>query len=60
MGATTFPVKTEEGGKKWASPIVDASRGVLKSSRGRMTMTDGKDNERYGEDPYEIGLSEKA
>jgi hypothetical protein len=42
-----------EAGTKWASPIVDASRGVLKSSRGRMTMTDGKDNEKYSDDPYE-------
>jgi hypothetical protein len=52
MGATTYPMKTEAG-TKWVSPIVDASSGVLKSSRGRMTMTDGKDNEKYSDDPYE-------
>lgn len=51
MGATTFPVKTEEG-TKWISPVVDASRGVLKSSRGRMTLTDGTDYEKYAPDPY--------
>jgi hypothetical protein len=58
MGATTYPIKTKDGGTKWVSPVVDASRGVLKSSRGRMTMTDGKDNEKYGNDPYD--MAEKA
>ncbi|QDS72365.1 hypothetical protein FKW77_008229 [Venturia effusa] len=51
MGATAFPVKTEAG-TKWVSPVVDASRGVLKSSRGRMTLGDGTDYEMYAPDPY--------
>jgi hypothetical protein len=37
IGATSFPVKTEEG-KKWISPVVFAGKGMLKSSRGRMTL----------------------
>jgi Domain of unknown function (DUF4188) len=52
MGATSYPIKTPEG-TKWQSPIVDARKGPLKSSKGRMTMTDGKDNDVYEGDPYE-------
>ena len=46
LGATTYPVKTPQG-TQWLNPLVDASRGVLKSSRGRMTRTDGDDNDKY-------------
>jgi len=52
FGATTYPITSKDGEKKWVSPVVDASRGLLKSSRGRMTLTDGKDNNQYGSDPY--------
>jgi hypothetical protein len=44
FGATVSPVGTKEG-KKWISSVVDASRGVLKSSRSRMTLTDGENIE---------------
>lgn len=46
FGSSHFPIKDKEGGPtKWVSPLVDASRGVLRTSRGRMTMTDGMDHE---------------
>jgi hypothetical protein len=51
LGAATFPVKTETG-TMWQNSLVDASRGVLRSSKGRMTLSDGMDHEMYSEDPY--------
>ena len=53
MSATTYPVKTAKG-TQWVSPIVDAWRGPLRSSRGRMARTDGADNDKYGDDPYAL------
>lgn len=50
------PIKTEEG-KQWYSTIVDARKGPLKSSKGRMTMTDGKDNDHI-HDPYDAAYAE--
>jgi hypothetical protein len=50
LGATTFPVKTESG-VVWQNPLVDASKGVLRSSKGRMTLSDGTDHEQYYEVP---------
>jgi hypothetical protein len=47
LAASSVGVKTE-GGEKFVSPIVDASRGVLKSSRGRMTLSDGNENDSFG------------
>ncbi|OJJ48537.1 hypothetical protein ASPZODRAFT_14668 [Penicilliopsis zonata CBS 506.65] len=38
---------TEQGLFRWISPVVDAGRGVLKSSRGRLGAADGSDNEAY-------------
>ena len=53
FGATQFPVKDKETGKTvWQSPLVDASRGVLRTSRGRMTMSHGMDHEGYDWDTY--------
>jgi hypothetical protein len=52
-GGTSHPIKTASG-TKYLSSIVDASRGPLKSSKGRMQMTDGKDNDQYLGDPYDI------
>jgi hypothetical protein len=52
LGAVAFPIKTETG-TVWQSPLVDASTGVLRSSKGRMMLGDGKDHEEYGaDDPY--------
>jgi hypothetical protein len=58
MGATTVPLKGENRETKWVSPIVDATRGVLKSSKGRLTLTNGNDNDGYGYEDYEY--SEKV
>jgi len=52
FGAASAPVKTEKG-TVWQSTVVDASRGVLKSSRGRMGNTDGLENDKYGLEVYE-------
>jgi hypothetical protein len=56
--ATTDLAKTPaEDGKgpdvtTWVSPIVDASKGRLRSSAGRMARDMGDGNEKYGDDPY--------
>jgi hypothetical protein len=58
IAATTY--RRKESGKTpaqqsvWVSPIVDASRGKLRTSAGRMGLTEGGDNEKYGAEPYEI------
>jgi hypothetical protein len=44
LGSVVSPIQTKQG-KQWISSVVDASRGVLKSSRGRMTLTDGEEKE---------------
>lgn len=49
FASTTFKVEGEE---KWVSPVVDASRGALRTSKGRLGRTAGKENEVYGQDPY--------
>lgn len=56
IGATTFKVD-EDGKEKWASPLVDARKGVFRTSKGRMAASAGNENEVYGNDPYE---NEKA
>lgn len=38
----------ERGVEMWASPVVDASKGVLKTSAGRMARSEGKEHEKYG------------
>ena len=51
--STTFKVTDEMTGKEvFASPIVDASKGLLKTSAGRMSRSKGDENDKYGEDPY--------
>jgi Domain of unknown function (DUF4188) len=47
LGAVQVPIKTEKD-TVWSGTLVDASRGQLKSSRGRMNKTDGSENEKYG------------
>jgi len=42
-------VKASEEGMR---PIVDASRGGLRTQAGRLAKSDGTDNEKYGVDPY--------
>ncbi|KIW89596.1 uncharacterized protein Z519_09752 [Cladophialophora bantiana CBS 173.52] len=56
LGMTTRPVAaSEKGGEKlWINPIVDASRGVYRTSRGRMSRGDpeGKSNDKVAKNPY--------
>ncbi|KAJ9669574.1 hypothetical protein H2201_000441 [Coniosporium apollinis] len=58
LGATAIRVElpaSEKGSAEtaWFSPIVDARKGVLKTSAGRMTMSNGDDHDKYGDDPYD-------
>jgi len=46
LGAGQWPVDGKEG-RKWASPVVDAMKGQLRTKWGRMGRTDGEDNEKY-------------
>jgi hypothetical protein len=52
-GLPSARVKTDDG--LWVSPMVDASRGLLKTSAGRMSRSGGGDHEELplGEDPYQ-------
>jgi hypothetical protein len=57
LAATTRVVtssKKAEGEQEWINPIVDAGRGVYRSSRGRMARgdPDGSSNEKVAMDPY--------
>lgn len=49
LGTTTHKVFDQETGAEiYASPIVDASKGKLKTSSGRMNRSKGDDNVKYG------------
>ncbi|WPH04619.1 Hypothetical protein R9X50_00751100 [Acrodontium crateriforme] len=52
MSTTTSFTDEVTGKKMWASPIVDASRGQLKTSAGRMSRSAGNEHDSYGPDPY--------
>lgn len=53
INTTTSRFTDKETGKDmWASPVVDASKGLLKTSAGRMSRSKGDDHDTYGEDPY--------
>ncbi|KAL1853540.1 hypothetical protein VTK73DRAFT_9007 [Phialemonium thermophilum] len=54
LGATTYKIGVE-GQTKWASPLVDASRGLLGSSKGRMALSEGNDHETFGDGPLVSG-----
>ena len=48
INTTTFKVEDEMTGKEmWASPVVDASKGVLKTSAGRMSRSTGNEHDKY-------------
>jgi len=51
LAASTVPVK-DDSGTRWFSTVVDARTGPLKSSKGRMTLSEGNDNDKYDDDPY--------
>ncbi|KAM0717477.1 hypothetical protein Q7P37_007329 [Cladosporium fusiforme] len=48
-GLPSARIQTEDG--LWASPMVDAKRGLLKTSAGRMSRSDAKENDSI-QDPY--------
>jgi hypothetical protein len=53
-GLPSTRVKTDDG--LWVSPVVDASRGLLKTSAGRMSRSEAKEHENMGKgwnDPYD-------
>ncbi|KAI5362866.1 hypothetical protein Slin15195_G102470 [Septoria linicola] len=53
INSTTYKITDKETGEtKWASPVVDASKGLLKTSGGRMARSHGQEHDAYGEDPY--------
>ena len=56
LGSTVFKIVEEGTGKDvYTHPIVDASKGVLKTSAGRMARSAGKDHEgKLDVDPYDI------
>ena len=47
--ATYTKITGPKGETAWQSPIVQAKTGLLKSSRGRMSRSDGKENDVYDE-----------
>ena len=51
LGATSHRVEVD-GAVKWASPLIDANRGSLRTSRGRLARSAGDENEVYGNEPY--------
>ena len=60
LGATTYLKRNGklEGGvvpEEWLSPLVDASRGTLRTSAGRLgpKYGDGSENDKYGPSAYE-------
>lgn len=49
LASTTFKVVDEESGREvYASPIVDASRGLLRTSAGRMSRSKADEHDQYG------------
>ena len=47
LNATAHKVIDEEGQELWASPVVDASRGLLKTSGGRMSRSLANEHDGY-------------
>ncbi|KAK3678128.1 hypothetical protein LTR78_002223 [Recurvomyces mirabilis] len=53
INSTKFKITDMEGKEKWASPVVDASKGLLKTSAGRMSRSQAGEHEKMGVvDPY--------
>lgn len=54
INSTTHKYTDKETGKEmWASPVVDASRGLLKTSAGRMSRSQANEHDSYAGDPYQ-------
>ena len=50
FGSSSLPFKGEDGNKLWMKPVVDASRGKLRSTKGRMGRDEGVlDEKLYGD-----------
>ncbi|KAK3706950.1 hypothetical protein LTR37_012449 [Vermiconidia calcicola] len=56
INRTSHKVLDDEGREMYIHPIVDASKGVLKTSAGRMDRSQGLEHEKYGADPYQNQL----
>jgi hypothetical protein len=53
LGSSSVKVTNEETGEvEWANPLVDASKGVLKTSAGRMARSHAEEHDKYEEAPY--------
>ncbi|KAF2860967.1 hypothetical protein K470DRAFT_270202 [Piedraia hortae CBS 480.64] len=54
LSGTNFTSYTDPktGEKMWASPVVDASKGLLRTSAGRMSRSDATENDKYGPGSY--------
>lgn len=48
MAGAQIRVEEKGQGEKWVYPVVDAGRGKLKTSKGRMSWTEGDENDKYG------------
>lgn len=54
INSTTHKYTDESTGQPmWASPVVDASKGLLKTSAGRMSKSKADEHDQYGVDPYQ-------
>ncbi|QIW98633.1 hypothetical protein AMS68_004151 [Peltaster fructicola] len=48
LASTTYKITDQSTGEDlWASPVVDASRGLLKTSKGRMSRSNATENDAY-------------
>lgn len=47
LAATSYKITDSEGKTKWASPVVDATKGLLRTSQGRMSRSDASENNSY-------------
>jgi len=64
LGATSFKTmaKGEEGKELWTRPLVDATRGLLRTSKGRMSQSNATEHDAYSDsyeamDVYDQGAS---
>jgi hypothetical protein len=61
IGATTFPALAPEKSIEgldtskpfYVTPIVDARKGLLRTSAGRMSQSQATEHDSYNDDPYE-------
>lgn len=54
LASSAHKITDEKTGEElWASPIVDASKGLLKTSAGRMSRSNADEHDKYDDDPYQ-------